>query len=119
MFKYKEDQFIVVADFFDKRKIISLDGKKLIIGKTRDSFLIGPKIFKNFCLICFKKRILSSNFFEVKDYISMTVEDIRQIKRILVTNKNQAAHNSMIEYPLKNKKQKIVHFILAVPCCNY
>jgi len=119
MIKYKEDQFINIADFFKKTKDINLGGKKIFIGKTSNSLLVGPKISKNFCLSCFKKRILSSSFFEVKNYLIMNEEDISRIKKILVINKNQVFSNLMFEYLSGAKRQKIIHPILVVPCCKY
>lgn len=119
MIKYKEDQFINIAYLFKKANDINLDGKKIFIGKTNNSLLVGPKISKNFCLSCFKKRILSSSFFEVKNYLIMNEEDISQVKKILVINKNQVFSNLMFEYLSGAKRQKITHAILAVPCCEH
>jgi len=116
---------IIALDLFNliditetlKKEVVIKD-RGLFVGKTKKTFLIGPRISKNFCVECFKKRIKSSAFFEAKDYLTISSNDIEKIKKLLLLTR-RVSSNKMIEYILEGDRWSVyfIHFLLPVPGC--
>lgn len=99
-------------------KTIKAKEQQIFFAKVGEFCLVGPLISKNFCILCFRKRLLSSSVCRIEDYKNLQQKDRGKLKKLLTENAVNLSIDTMIEVDLS--KQKIIkrHNILPIPGCK-
>lgn len=99
-------------------KTIKAKEHHIFLAKVGEFYLIGPLVSKNFCVLCFRKRLLSSSIRRIEDYKSPLQKDRGKLKKLLTEKAVNLSMDTMIEIDLS--KQKIIkrHSILPIPGCK-
>jgi len=107
-------QLVDFRDVFSGK--ISVFKNAGFFGKVSGSLFVGPIVSKEFCVKCFQKRIFSSSFFDIQQFISPTKGDIAKVKKILSKKPFPVTHGIILEY----RKGAIFskHNLLKVPTCK-
>lgn len=116
LMKSKKVNFIDLYSFlFDDK--MPVDGS-IFIGKSDGSILIGPSVGNDFCIECFRKRLLSSNFLNEMKYRKTLVFDIKKVHQLINRHKIKRLSFTMREYDLFGN-ESCAHHILIVPGCKH
>jgi len=104
----KNNTYLTYNNYLKDRVI---ENKLILVGKTKDSFIIGPKIDKNFDENSFYRRIKSNSIYNPRIY-----KRIKKKKRILQNLElysDKLKSNEVIE--IKKDGTIIIHKIIKVP----
>lgn len=86
----------------------------LFVGRTNASILTGPIVTKNFCLDCFKKRLMSSDYFSFNKYRKAQNNDYALANNLI---KRVNFDMKMREIFVNKKSLFLTHYVLSVPGC--
>ena len=103
----KDSDYITYRRYLKNKRI---DNQKTFISKTKNSYIVGPKIDLKFNEDSFKKRLLSSSLYDIKIY-----KNISKIKakRLITQFYSQLKSNEIIEI-FRNKKT-VKYTIIPIP----
>lgn len=103
--------YVFYSDYLKNRKVPK---NSILVSKTKNSVLIGPKIDDKFDEFSFYKRLLSTSIYDINMYKKMLMKNTNKfIKKYYM----QLESNEVIEV---YKKRKILkHKIISVPGCEY
>lgn len=108
--------FIDLYSFlFDNKKPL---GGSIFMGRSGNSILIGPLVKKSFCVGCFRKRLLSSDFLKEIEYRKTRTSDIKRAYWMISQHRVKMSPLKMYEYNQSSSKFH-VHYILNVPGCRH
>lgn len=102
-----ENSYLFYSDYLKRRKI---KNKSILIAKTNNSYLIGPKIDSEFYEQSFYKRIKSNSIYTKKIYKKM----FRKKCEILI-NKYELYLKSNQVIEIYKNGETVIHSILKVP----
>ncbi|MFA6475948.1 MAG: hypothetical protein WCV68_00880 [Candidatus Paceibacterota bacterium] len=102
---------INLKDFIEKEKITLVSGD-IFVARVGKNLLIGPRVSPSFCSVCFKKRILSSEFREFINYLNFIGGG--NLKHYF--NK-KGLENLMLE--ITKEQQVTEHHFILIPGCNH
>lgn len=96
--------------YSDYLKNGDIQGKSIMIAKTKKSYLVGPKIDSSFYDKSFYRRIKSNNIYSPKIYKKMFK---RKCNLLINKYKKMLKSNQIIE--ICKDGQIVLHYVLKVP----
>lgn len=102
-----KNNYLFYNDYLKNRNTKS---KSLLIAKTKNSYLIGPKIDSNFCEESFYKRIKSNSIYSLSIYKKMFK---RKSNLLIDKYKSKLKSNQIIE--VYKNGETVLHSIIKVP----
>lgn len=107
----KKNNYLFYSDYLKGKDIA---GKDILVSKTKDSYLMGPLLNKNFDNQSFFKRLVSNSIYSLKIYKKMSYF---KCEKMINKYKNVLSDNEVIEI-FKNGST-VKHKIIKVPGDNY
>lgn len=105
----------IFLDIHEINKKVRLPLGSLFVGRTKNSYLIGPIVNKNFCISCFRLRLLSSSYCDFEEYLKITNKDFFIINDVL-KKIGRPEKKIMLEIEKSGRIKK--HFLICVPGCK-
>lgn len=84
-------------------------GKDILVAKTRNSYLIGPKINENFLEDSFYLRVKSNSIYKINIYKKIRKSKLKKLEKLNI----KLNDNEVIE--LYKDGSKVIHQIIEVP----
>ena len=89
----------------------------ICLGKTVDSFFLGPILSHKLCSNCVYLRTISSVSFDACKFYSLSNAEENSLKKLFQNRSKEIKENDVVEF--RNKKIRFTHYIMPVPGCNH
>lgn len=85
-------EYILIKDYL--KRMANIHKGQVFVGKTKNSYLVGPVINDKFDEFSFYKRITSSTVVRIKDYKKISK---KKALELVDSNYDELKHNEMLE----------------------
>lgn len=89
--------------------------KGICLGKTSNSYFIGPILSKRLCSNCVYLRIISSVSYKINKFVSVSKAEEDFLRKF--SSKKEIKENGVIE--IRGKRIYFTHYIMPVPGCSH